>query len=1429
MMKDYFEQTGIFEVEVEVISKVYKMTIKHCVIIFFCLLSNWVVGQFNNLKFENLDTVDGLSSSTCNEIFQDKEGFLWFGTIDGLNKYNGYEFEVYRTILNDPTSLSNNRINAIEEDREGHLWIGTNNGLNLFNKQTNKFTRINLYKQLSLSNSPQKIINDLFYDDSSNTLWVATNNGAIKILLGDENLNSKAFKFSYYINDQSNLNSLDNNGVNVILKDENNAIWISTNGMYLNRYNANKDNFDRVYINSKRPYELNHIPKRFFLDADGDFWIGNDLSNFIVWNTKENSFNHVSFAETNIPIFDFFQDDDGVFWVPTEGHGLYLFTKEAGKVTLKQHIVKNLSDPFSLPNNKPSKVFQDRSGIYWIGSYDKGVSELDPSQYAFGHYYYQPDNPNGMSEKTVQAVLQDSKKRIWISAYNGGLNLFNEETHTFKHYSNDPKNKNSLSSNKILYTFEDHNSNIWICTLDGGLNKFNPETHTFERFWHQPADSLSLGQNSVWTGTEDSENRLWLGLRTEGLSLYDPNTKHFHNYKNIYGKDNSLLSNNVLCLFVDSKNRLLIGTSLGLNVVDLNKLDGFIPKKINFKEVKGNGIEGIGINYVTEDHLGNIWVGADSGIYKLNPDLALMQSYSSLNGLPNNLVVGIVEDDNYDIWATTKGGLSLLNIKTQQFKNFNAQDGLQGPEYQSKSIEKTKDGRIIIGGINGFNIFKPSDINIPESVILTPQITSFKLNNKPVVAGDSINGRVILNKSISNTQDLTLKYNENYISFEFVALYFENPVQVQYAYKMKGLDNEFVDIGSGRVVNHSGLEPGDYSFEVRASIDDQWENAQTASVNIKILPPLWKTWWAYMIYVLVGALIFWAIAYYYTLKVKETQEHELDQLKFQFFVNVSHEFRTPLTLILSPVDKILSNFNNDPETIRKSAITIQRSARRLLHLVNQLLDYRKMDVGMAPLQLEKGDIVKFSEDIFSLFKDLALKKAINYQFQASSKSIVSLFDFDKIEKIITNLISNAIKFTNNDGEITISVNEVKKTQSKSKNLFFRKEKLGDYVEIIVQDSGVGLDKEQLKRIFSRFYNIDTTKTGTGIGLNFSKGLVELHGGEIFVESEHLKGSKFVVRLPLNMKGSLEKVKNVKNEFLINSMKAVEYDMLISNETPIINNNDESTLKDGKSLPTVLVVEDNKELRIHLINDLKDSYIIKEAVNGEDGLKMVKKYFPDIVVSDVMMPKMDGFEMCHSIKKELETCHIPVILLTAKTLEEDRIEGYEHGADGYLAKPFVTSVLRARINNLLESKNRLRQKFSEIGGVFPSSEVTSNNLDEAFLDKATKIIIDNISDVDFKQEHLLKEMSIGRSQFYRKINSLTGNNPSYFIRTIRLRYASELLLKNEFSIKEVTHMTGFNSTAYFSKTFKELFNVTPSQFMEQKQDSLKEQGKSASED
>ncbi|WP_372757397.1 two-component regulator propeller domain-containing protein [Mariniflexile sp.] len=1376
--------------------------------IIISLCCNFIFGQFTNLKFENLNTDKGLSSSTCLEVFQDSHGYLWFGTIDGLNKFNGYEFEIFRPIINDETSISNNRINVIQEDANGNLWIGTNNGLNLYNRNTNSFIHVPLYKQPIKFFNPKKIINALLYDKKENQLWVGTSSGLVKLSLNDDANNIENLNPVHYVYKSGHINTIDNNIVNVITKDKEGFIWVGTNGQNLNKYIAASDNFQRFPITTKGPYELNHIPKRLFIDSDNDFWIGNDASNFLVWDRKSNTFEHVSVTKESVPFYEFYQDSSGIIWIVTDGSGVFLYNKKDESVQQLKH---NPFDPFSLPGNQISDVIEDKDGFFWLATYNEGICKLDVKKSSFGHYYYQKGIQDGLNEKIVQSVLQDSKGRIWIGAYNGGLNLFDDKRGTFKAYSFNPNNSNSLSSNKMLYTFEGSDGDIWVCTLDGGVNKFNPDTNYNIRYLHSEYDKSSIGQNSVWTGVEDKSGRVWLGLRDEGLDVFDARTQKFHHFK--IGENNAegLLSNFVFSLFIDSKERLLVGTSLGLNYINLKELNGKIPSEIKFNEVSINGISGNRINYITEDYLHNIWLGTDIGLYKLDANLNLLKSYFTQEGLPNNLVTGIKEDLSHNFWITTRSGLSFFNPKTNQFKNFNTHDGIQGMEYQSKSIERTKDGRIIVGGINGFNIFYPKDILFTSSAKLVPRISGLKINNKNVQLGDRINRNFTLNTPVSKIDNMVLKYNQSNLSFNFIAIHYQNQEHVKYAYKMEGVNDQYINAGNNRVVNYSNLQPGTYAFKIKASVDGDWDNAPVSTVNITVNSPPWKTIWAYILYFLVAVVSLYYLQKYYTERVNTEKEHEFDQMKLEFFINVSHEFRTPLTLILNPLEKLMSNYN-DSEVVKTSAIAIQRSARRLLYLVNQLLDYRKMEVGMAPLQLQRGDIIKFSNDIFELFKGVAAKKGIDYTFKSGSEQLYSYFDSDKIEKILTNLISNAIKFTEGGGEIKVTVDKFSEQGGHLSFLKQDRKKLGAYIEIVVEDTGIGLDKEQMKKIFSRFYNVDPNKTGTGIGLNYTKGLVDIHGGDIFVESQFNKGSKFVVRIPYSKTAEYSSVSNVKDEFLINSMKSVEYDLLISDATQTYD--DKVDVSNNRNLSTVLIVEDNKELRDHLKNELKTSYKIIEAVNGEEGLEKVLKHYPDIVVSDVMMPKMDGFELCKRIKSEFETCHIPVVLLTARALEEDRIEGYKTGADGYLGKPFNINVLKARIGNLLEAKRIIREKFSKLGAVITPNEVTSNSIDEAFLEKTTKVILDNISDVDFKLEHLLKEIGIGRSQFYRKIQSITGQNPSNFIRTIRLKYASELLIKGNYTIKEITHMSGFNSAAYFGKTFRELYDMTPSEYVEQ---------------
>lgn len=1384
------------------------MTKRAVVLIVFGLSRLGVVGQYTNMKFQSFSIPQGLSSSTCLEVVQDSEGFLWFGTIDGLNRYDGYDFEIFRPIPGDAGSISNNRINALTEDAFGNLWIGTSNGLNVYDRKKERFYRINLSSTSAQGTHVQDVINDLLYHRETNELWVATKNGLNRVKLDTSGTVFKDLSVMRYLHSENDTTSLDNHDVVSVFLRGDREVWVGTRGEHLNRYLPKRDQFKRYRYPTAKTNKLDHLPKAFLVDEDNDLWMGNDLSELFIYNMQDESHRQLQTITNSVPIFDMYQDDLGLVWVATDGFGIYVVDKRLGIV---QHIQHQPYNPFSLGSNQASKVLQDQEGIFWIATYNNGVSKLVIDKAVFGHYYHVPESNHTLSRPIAQAVMEDSKGRIWIGTDGGGLNLFEEEREHFRHYQYDADNAFSLSSDKILYLEESHDGQLWVCTWDGGINLFDPETGNFQCFKHDDQNPRSLGQNTVWAAVEDTTGRLWIGTQTAGLNLYDPDGGDFYQFMNETGNESSLMSDFVFSLFIDSSNRLFAGTSIGLQVVDLKDLHG-IPDQLTFTEVSKDKLSGQRVNYITEDHSGHIWVGTDLGLFELTHDLHVENNYSTLNGLPNNLIVGVKEDDTHSMWVTTKSGLSRINPATKKVNNYNVQDGLQGMEFQSKSIDKLADGRMIIGGINGFNLFEPTQIKTTDKK-LKPLITSLKVFNERVKIGAQFNGRVLLKESLTNSPQIELKYDEGYVGFEFVALDYINPGRVQYAYKMEGLDQQFVSTGNSRVASYSGLPSGAYQFIVKASTDDgNWDLAESVDISVVVLPAPWKTWWAYALYELSLVLIIWAGFRYYVKRTNEERAHELDQMKLRFFMNVSHEFRTPLTLILNPVDKIISSLAN-PEVVQESALTIQRSARKLLSLVNQLLDFRKLDLGKAPLEPVQADIVRFSQDICQFYKELAVEKSISLEFASEMESYLLWFDPDKIEKVIGNILSNAIKFTEPKGQIRVHILLSRRRRIKGA-LKVRSEQ-EEWLEMTVTDTGVGLKKEQLKQVFDRFFHVDNTQTGTGIGLNFSKSLVEQHDGEISVESEYGVGSTFRVLLPVASERVRQAIKsqqpgaqrNVKR-FDLTAMKSLEYDLAISE--PEEQANDTAAIRNQ----TVLIVEDNVELRKHLKGELSKHFKVKEAGNGLEGLEKINKFYPDMVISDVMMPEMDGFEMCRQVKSNAEIVHIPIILLTARSLEEDRLEGYTLGADAYLPKPFNMQVLKARINNLLESKRKLRERFQQVTNILPSSELTTNSLDEQFLDKATQTILDHVGESDFGLEQLLELVGVSRSHFYRKIQSLTGQNPSHFIRSVRLKYAAELLKQSHHSIKEVSFKSGFNSTAYFSKTFKEMFQMTPNEFVQE---------------
>ena len=1380
-------------------------------ILYFSFVFAIAFGQdFSNLKFEKYSTNEGLSSSTCTEIYQDKDGFMWFGTIDGLNKYDGYAFKTYRPSVNDPHAISNNRILSITGDSRGNLWIGTSNGLNVFDRNREQFFHINLSNRQETGSNRSNVINDVLYDSKRDHIWVATNNGAYQIKL--EASSAKDYdelEVRSYTQTPYSSNSLDNNEVSSILKDKQGNVWLATKGKYLNKYKPGINAFERTEVEIGDTYNLKHLPKILIEDFDGDFWIGNDLSKMVFWDRSKHVFSVKKIVDASVPIFNIYIDSKNIFWITTDGHGIYLYDKNKGVI---EHIEHDEDDPFSLPNNQISSALEDNSGIYWLSTYNKGICKLVLAKSDFKHFFHKPGDENSLSSERAQAVLQDAKGRIWVGTDGGGLNLFDPETGSFKHFFAEANNSRGLSSDKITFLEKSYNGNIWVCTWDAGLNLFNPETNRCFRYDHDPKSENSIGDNSVWCAKEDKHKGLWVGTQTSGLNYLDHESNRFVHFKSNALDTSSIASNFVFSLFIDSKERLFVGTSVGLNMLSLDEVYSKDFTSVEFKLVENKNLQGHRINFITEDKRGNLWVGSDRGLHKLDSALNYLCFYTKNDGLPNDLVVGIQEDRHGYIWLTSRGGLTQFDPQTNKFVNFNVHDGVQGLEFQSKSIGVLQNGNIIAGGINGINIFNPKNF-IGRTDSISSVITKISLFNKPVHVGDTINNRVLLTKPLSELEQVEFKYNERHVSFNFVALYYQSPERIQYAYRMKNIDDNFIISGSNRTANYSNLPPGEYEFQVKASLNSDWDSAAQTSVNIVILPPFWKSWWAYSLYFIVLSLVTWFGLMYYTKMVKEEKEHELDQMKLSFFINVAHEFRTPLTLILNPLDKILESVNLNEA--KESAKTIQQSSHRLLNLVNQILDFRKVDEGKAEINQVTGDVVQFSKQVFDLFLDMACQKSIDYSFLSEIETLEVGFDPDKIEKILTNLLSNALKYTNSKGKVVLEINKSQTQLSANRYRLLKKPGL-EVLEIKIVDTGIGFSKEHLNHVFKRFYKPDNTKAGTGIGLNYTKSLVDLLGGEINVESRLGEGTTITVLIPFFAKSDKKGLKPMEPgdyNFDQVAVQSVGYELDSESELggePVVEPEIQETANDR--IKTILLVEDNKLLQAQVKKELEKEYRVLQSFNGADGLQMALRHYPDLVISDIMMPEMDGFELCAKLKDNFDTCHIPVILLTARSLDKDKIAGYKTGADDYIPKPFNMQVLKVRLRNLIASRIKLREKFDALGGLYISKEVTTNSTDEAFLDRATKVVVDHIDQSDFGLDVLLSELSVSRSTFFRKISSITGHSPTQFIRSIRLKYAAELLLKKDVPIKEIAYMSGFNSTSYFSKTFREHYGMTPNEYI-----------------
>jgi len=1322
---------------------------------------------FNHLRMEN-----GLSQNSVMAIAQDKNQFIWMGTRHGLNRYDGYRFKIYTNSSDNPNSISGNVINTLLSDSKGRLWVGTENGLNIYNEKNDHFYRIN---KRSSANSFSCDSVECVYEDPQKNIWIGTDNG-LNLLLDAEKQIFKKFLF-----DKPNYKS----GLNCvfsIFKDEKQNLWVGTyNGLVRIYLFKGKYHFEifRHNPNNKNSISSNAV-KSIVIDKQKRLWLG--------------TYN-----------------------------GLNLFDYE--HKTFKRYQT-SATDPNSIVNNDIRTLTCDKAGNIWIGT-QEGLSIFDPITQKFSNYRYDPEQTGGLSQNSIHSIFQDLNGSVYLGTYYKGVNVVYPSATPFTVFSNSKKQQ-GLSSNIVSAMTEDKYHNLWIGTEGGGLNYINRRNNTFTYYKSEPNNSNGLNSNLIKTLCLDKTGQLLVGTHRGGLYVFSPTTHHFRKIINVKDVKNTFSSAEVIAITEDSNGMVWVGSRDGLST--LNKTNGLYAsttvKSIVEKNLKNKYIE-----VIFEDRAKNLWIGTRAGLYAYNPASkritayyqnktkglkseyinCIMQSkngnicigtafgglsifdnksrkfknYNEKAGLPNGNVLGIIEDDENSLWISTDKGLSKLVSKTEKFINYTKSDGLAGNDFNIRSFLKDSRGELFFGGYDGLTAFYPSQIAINNNV--APIIfTELKLFDQPVTV-NAPDG--LLKEDIKSIKQITFKHNNNNFSLNFALLNYIKPEKNSYRYILKGHSKDWVKTGIPSVT-YSDLPAGNYTFMVTGNNNDGNPGGKAATLKITVLPPFWATWWAYLIYLaFFSGLLFLVVRYLFVRALLKRTE-DIQKMKLNFFTYVAHEIRTPLTLILGPLENLSKQYQTDTE-LNRQIIPIKNNANRLMRLITELMDFRKAETGHLTLHVTEDNIVDFINEIFISFSHLAQTNNIQYEFVHEQENISLFFDKRQLEKVLFNLLSNAFKFCDKGGKISVSLLE-----------------MDNEVAISISDNGLGIPAESLKNLFSDYFQVDeqhSTQIGSGIGLALSKAIVEEHNGHIAVESTPAENGE---RGFTNFTVRLKKGKSHFKTALFDGVKDYpshtgSYTQQAEQGIAILKSEIETDI----STETILVVEDNSEIRKLITSLVGRHYQIAESENGLMGWETAVETLPDLIICDIMMPVMDGIELCRRLKEDERTSHIPVIILTARSSHIHQVSGLETGADAYITKPFSPELLLLNVRNLLMSRQVMRQKFLKHIHLQPK-ELTINAIDEAFMLKLLKYIDEHITDEDFGVSELASMVGMSRPVLYKKIRNLTNLSVNDFVKSIRLKKAMELFKQNRFTIYEVAYQVGFNDPKYFSREFKKQFGKSP---------------------
>lgn len=1373
---------------------------KKGIFLIFLLFFLSTLSKATDVKYVFRQIVSGneLSQAWVNTMAQDHLGFMWIGTADGLYRYDGLEFKAYRGITGNNTTIVGNNISKIFIDSNKNLWIATTKGLCLYNREKDYFIRKDNWPQVHISN---------IIEDSKGHLYFGTSVSLLKFT--PEKVN-----FEYYIDSYQSIDLY--NGNKTFYYTRSGSLLINGfDGLY--KFNDTEKSIIPVFKGTNfSGYAMTSIAE----DKNGTIWVGfRDNGLFYLENENSSSPRRLNLPASHFlcrgTILSIIESSGSVLWIGTENHGLVLLDLK-NYDPLNPSILQisgNISDPNTLSNNSIYSLHEDYQKNIWIGTYS-GLNFYNPINNNFHHQRYISEADRSLNNNIVNGFFEDNGQ-IWI-ATEKGINIFDRKKGSYSYLTHQNNNINSISSNAIWAITKDMDNNFWIGTWSGGLNKYNSQTGRFTLFKHNENDDNSISSNNIFSIFIDKSGILWLGTMGGGLNRFDPKTNKFTRYLNNFS-DSSTISNNwVRQVFIDSKDRMWVST--------YNSLDMFDRKKESFYHFyytvnNQKGISDIGAISIFEDSKGHMWFGSESGLNLFIEADSSFKKYQIKEGLPGNTIHAILEDSKGNLWLSTNMGISkFINgvslPNKPEFENYDVLDGLQGNRFNDRSALKATDGCLFFGGKNGFNSFYPERIAV-NSYIPPIVLTNLKVLNKEVSPN---NDHSILTKHISIAENIKLKYSQSVFSISFAALNFLIPEKNQYLYMLEGFEETWNDGSASHTATYTNLDPGEYTFKVKACNNSGIWNESGASLKITILPPWYRTIWTYLIYLLIISgivllyrnLIIQRTGLKHQLEIKNLEKERLTQLsriKSRFFTNISHEFRTPLTLIISPVENLLSDVSLHAKVVDQLNI-VQKNARRLLRLINQLLDISKIESAHLKLKVGKADIVQYISEITSLFKYLSIQKDIDFTFKSSHESFICYFDPDKIEKICYNLIANAFKYTAVKGKIEVHLSFI---DSLTEDLN------SGTICIRIKDNGIGILKNEQEKIFDEFYRAKSDNnlnvTGSGIGLSLVQGLINVYRGKININSQPGIGSEFILYLPVadELFNSDEIINTTDRK---NSITLDIYDIEqdITHKTKAQEKPLDIKLTDEEKI-IILIVEDNIELKEHLAGKFSDHYQVITASNGSEALSIVHNFYPEVIISDIKMPVMDGLELCKRLKNDESTSHIPIILLTAKVANEDRYEGVSVGADAYITKPFDTKVLMATVKNLIETRRQLREKYKRSLVVGPA-EIEIESVDEKFIERAISVVEKFISDPDFSVDIFSKEVGMSRSHLHRKLVGLTGYSPSGFIRTIRMKRAAKLLTKGKLTVSEILYEVGIKSRSYFTKSFKEQFGVAPTEYTEE---------------